>query len=178
MITKFKIFESNESDYLINKLSEECLLFLGFEKSTMGFQILNLVQQFHIYDTLIIDPNNKIFLNEFNNSRFLIDDDRTLTTKIYIDKYLEYYDYQKSNVFKKYSLLSFFNNTFIPKPEHKKILIKKYGGDYSPKYIDELNDKSITKYKANFDKVIDLIRVLEGNESECKKQMSIKKFKI
>ena len=176
MITKFKIFENdNNSDYLINKLSEECLLKLGFTISYKGYYHLNL-KDYKIFDDLFI-YDNKIYLGEFKFSRFLIDDDIAKTTKIYIDKYLEYYDYIKSNVFKKYVLLSFYDNTFIPKAEYAKIIEKEYIKN-SEEYMYKLNDSSIVKYKEQFDKVIDLIRTLEGSDSECQKHFKVKEFNI
>ena len=176
MITKFKIFENNNSDYLINNLSEECLLKLGFKISYTGYYHLNLLKDYNIFDNLFIH-NNKIFLEEFNNPLFLIDNDKPKTTKVYIDKYLEYYDYIKNGVMKKYVVLSFYNNTFIPKQEYAKIVEKDYK-KYSSDYIDKLNENEIVKYKENFDKVIDLIRLLESDDKNCKKKFAIKSFNI
>jgi len=177
MITKFKIFENNkENDYLLNNLSEECLFKLGFEKSYAGYYKLSLEKKFKVYDYLII-IDNKIFLNEFNHSIHTINSDRYKTTKIYIDNYLEYYDYIKSNTFQKYVLLCFDDDKFIPKSEYAKKLENKYEKN-SDKYIDELNDKSITKYKPNFDKVIKLINILEGTEEDCIKSRKVSDFNL
>jgi len=187
MITKFKLFETNNSvDYLMNNLSEECLLNLGFIKSYTDCYYKKLNKDFNVLDTLTIHEN-KIFLNEFDNSKFLIDGDRAKTTKIYIDNYLEYYDNKPgeksaygvvlSSNLKKYSLLCFDGDKFIPKYEYAKKLEDKYEKN-STEYISELNNKSITKYKQSFDKVIELIRVLEGNEEDCIKSRKVSDFNL
>jgi len=184
MITKFKIFENNsDNDYLINNLSEKCLYKLGFFKTHNLFRnmknthttnyFLKLSKNYNLLDTLIISGDNGIFLNSLSESRITIDNDPKKTTKIFFEKYQQYYDTPNKHG-EDYVELCIYNDTFISRDEYKKILMD----DYVDNYIYILDEATFVRYKPVFDKLFELIEKLQSSDKECYKNIKTKEFNL